>query len=350
MAEPTVLVTGAGGFIGGRVVEVLHLSDRARPRAALRRWASAPRIARFGVDMVLCDVLDRRQLNAALEGVDAVVHCAVGGAEENPLAVRTLLTAAREHGVRRVVCLSTAEVYGDAGGEIDETHPCRPVNDYGRSKLEAEDVCRELGASGIEVVILRPSIVYGPFSRWWTERFADRLLSGRWGLYKGYGEGLCNLIYVDDLVGAIWRALTVPVAAGQTFNVNGPERITWNQYVLALNQGLGLPPLSVIDPRRIKLRSLLLAPLRKSAEIGMAHFGLLVFKVYERFGFTRGFLRGAEKSLRTTPAAQELELYSRTGFYLADKAAEVLGWKPRFDLERGVGLSCQWLRHHGFGI
>ncbi|NJL28803.1 MAG: NAD-dependent epimerase/dehydratase family protein, partial [Thermoanaerobaculia bacterium] len=241
--------------------------------------------------------------------------------------------------------------YGDAGGEIDESHPCHPVNAYGRSKLETEAVCRELGvADGLEVVILRPSIVYGPFSRWWTERFADRLLSGRWGLYKGYGEGLCNLIYVDDLVAAIWRAVRIPAAAGQTFNVNGTERVTWNRYVGALNTGLGLPPLPVVDPRQIKLRSLLLAPLRKAAEIGMAHFGPLVFKVYERFGFTRGLLRGAEKSLRTTPAAQELELYSRTGHYLAGKATEVLGWQPRIDLERGVELSCAWLRHHGYGV
>jgi uncharacterized protein YbjT (DUF2867 family) len=77
----TILVTGAGGFIGGRTVEILHRLGDTEVRAGVRRWSGAARIGRFPVDIVHCDILQPDSIARAVEGVDAVVHCAVGDRE-----------------------------------------------------------------------------------------------------------------------------------------------------------------------------------------------------------------------------------------------------------------------------
>ena len=72
--------------------------------------------------------------------------------------------------------------------------------EYGDSKIDAEKLCFEYLAKGVPITILRPSIIYGPFSNTWVVRTAQRLQSGNWGVFDKYGNGICNLIYVDDLV------------------------------------------------------------------------------------------------------------------------------------------------------
>ena len=342
-----VLVTGAGGFIGGRVVEHLHLGA-ARPIAAMRRWSTAPRLARFGVEIRLCDLLRRDRIADALEDADAIVHCAVGSPEVTIEGTRNLLAAAETRGIRRIVFLSTIEVYGRASGTVREDDECRPRDDYGRSKLEAEALCEDFGRRGGEVVILRPAIVYGPFSRWWTQRVAERLVAGQWAIFPEVADGVCNLIYIDDLVRCIRLCLESEEAVGQVFHVNGPEAPTWNEYARALNAGLGLPPLEPRAARQIRGKSLALAPLRKTAELGLRFFEKQIFGLYERFPPIRGPMRLVEQALRGTPAGQELELYARDAYYDPSRCRELLGFEASTGMAEGVEISCRWLRHHGF--
>src|SRR5262249_18608136 len=147
-------------------------------------------------------------------------------------------------GVRRVVFLSTVAVYGDATGELSEQAVTAPTGSPdGDSKIAAGEGCRAAGTPGLEVVVLRPTIVYGPFSGSWTVEPAQRMIAGTWLLPPDACEGICNLLYVDDLVEATALALKVEGAAGEAFNINGPERVTWNQYFHTLNRAMGLPPL-----------------------------------------------------------------------------------------------------------
>ena len=95
MSRDTILVTGAGGFIGCRVVEFLHLSGWASPRAGVRRWSSAARLGRLPVDIIQCNVTDPAQVATAVEGVDAIVHCAVGDRSVTVDGTRNLLEAAQ---------------------------------------------------------------------------------------------------------------------------------------------------------------------------------------------------------------------------------------------------------------
>src|SRR5258706_7884782 len=110
--DRVILVTGGGGFIGNRFAEVIHLTRFGRVRVGVRTWASAARAARFPVDIVLCNVLDLRQVTAALNDVDVVVHCAVGDERVIVDGTRNVLDAAARARVSRVLHISTAEVYG----------------------------------------------------------------------------------------------------------------------------------------------------------------------------------------------------------------------------------------------
>src|SRR2546425_11294531 len=98
-SDHRVLITGAGGFIGGRVAEVLHASGSAQVRAGVRKWAGAARIGRLPVEIVRCDLADPLQVDAACDGVAAVVHCATATGPGAETKRGNLLEAAYRPGV-----------------------------------------------------------------------------------------------------------------------------------------------------------------------------------------------------------------------------------------------------------
>ena len=346
----TILVTGAAGFIGCRVTEILSATGWANVRAGVRRWSSAARLGRMTVPMIPCDVTDAGQVAAAMEGVSAVVHCAVGPPEVTVDGTRNVLAAAEASGVKRVVHLSTVDVYGGVDGTVNEACPIRRTGiPYGDSKVEAEEACREAMARGVPVTILRPSLVYGPFGANWTVMYADRLAGGEWYLPEQYCQGSCNLLYVDDLVQAILLAISNDAAIGEVFNVNGPGPQTWLEYFRALNDAMGLPPLRPAGPARSRLRASAMMPVRRAAKTVLKHFRKPVMGLAAKSIVVKEAMRGVERMIRQTPATKEFGLYGRTVVYDATRATEVLGYHPEFAMTDGVALTGAWLRHHGYG-
>lgn len=344
-----ILVTGAGGFIGGRVVEVLHHLGRGPVRAGIRRWSSAARIGRFPVEIAQCDLTEPAQIGRALDGVDAVVHCAKGSPEVNVEGTRKLLEAAHKAGVRRMVHLSTIDVYGPVTGEVDESSPLRPTGSpYGDGKIAAERACREAGERGLEVAILRPTLVYGPFSESWTIEWAERLQSPPWMFAADDCGGTCNLVYVDDLVGAVLHALERPGAAGEAFNVNGPERPSWQAYFEALNAALGLPPLRSQSATTSHASAQVMRPVRATAKFLLARFDEPIMALYRRSDLAKRLMKGAEGVIRKAPTPAELGMLRREVSFATRKAQERLGWRPAFPMTDGIAQSAAWLRHHGY--
>jgi nucleoside-diphosphate-sugar epimerase len=133
---------------------------------------------------------------------------------------------------RRVLHVSSSMVYGHiAGGTVDEDAPLVPMNVYGALKLAAEVVARtHLAATRVESVIVRPSAVYGPgeVSRRVVQTFCESALAGLPVTIKGSASELIDFTYVDDLCDGLYRAATVPAAAGETFNMTAgrPHSLT----------------------------------------------------------------------------------------------------------------------------
>jgi len=348
--DRVILITGGSGFIGNRFAEILHLTRFARARVGVRSWAGAARPARFAMDVVPCDVLHPHQVADAMRGVDAVVHCAVGDRTVIVDGTRNVLEAAARADVARVVHLSTAEVYGaSVSGPVDETSPLTTgASAYADAKIDAERLVWEYNSRGLPVTVFRPSIVYGPWSDQWTAALAQRLQSGRWRRYAGYGEGTCNLVYVDDLIAAALASIDSDRTGGLAFNVGGPDVVTWNEYFARFNGAMGLPPLEVHSASRTKASSMVRDAVRGVAQVGLARYSDALMRVYERGGLLAPIMKRTKRWLTTNPSSFELErLYSRKASYSWRKAASVLGYRPAVDLDRGLRLSVDWLRYAG---
>ncbi len=237
--QKTVLVTGGTGFIGGRLVELLHLEHGAQVRVLVKRFGRAmARIGRLPVQLIPGDVSSPADVRAAMHGCDYVFHCAYAneGGEKaqhrvNVGGVQAVLQAARDLQPQRVVHVSTMAVYGqNPAPELTENAPYGVTGDpYGRTKRQAEVWARTYSARhNLPLSIIQPAIVYGPYGGAWTYGPLRRLRTHNLYLPR-YGQGICNLVYVDDVVNAMLLCATHPAALGERFLVSGAA-ITWAEF------------------------------------------------------------------------------------------------------------------------
>ena len=254
-----ILVLGAGGFVGQRIIAALAAGRAAggvtTPIAALRRPLAG--IDGDSVDHVVLDATDTFALRAALDGVDAVVNCVAGSTAAIRDSARALAAAA---GHRRIIHLSSMTVYGTATGLVAEDAPLLgDLGTYGAAKVDAE---RMLSTGN--TVMLRPGCVYGPTSPLWTTRIAGLLAQGRIGDLGPAGTGISNLVDVEDVARAVMAALSLP--APGAFNLALRDCPSWNGYFQALARALDLP-CPAIPAWRLWAERWLLAPPIKLVEL-----------------------------------------------------------------------------------
>jgi NADH dehydrogenase len=228
-----ILVTGGTGFIGPRVVHALR--ERDRPVRALVRdpgGRSATTLAAWGAELVQGDMTDRESLRRAVEGSEAVVHLVAirqGSGEQFRRVMedgtRELVAAAKEAGVKRFVLMS-------ALGTSEETKDLVP---YYHAKWEEEQT---VGGSGLEHVIFRPSFVFArdggilP-----TFRRLARLSPVT--PIIGSGEQRIQPIWIEDLAAYFAQSVDKAEAANRTFELGGPDAVSWNEFWARLKRALG---------------------------------------------------------------------------------------------------------------
>ena len=345
----TIFITGADGFIGGRIAERLFLENLAKVKAGVKDWLGAARIGRFPIEIVKCDVLsDVKNLVELIKGTDTVIHCAYGNKLVNERGTENLLNASLKAGIKRFIYFSTVEVYSGASGEISELTPLKySGNEYADSKINAEKIVREYQKKGLPITILRPTMVYGPFCRVWTINVAERLLSGNWKLSPKF-NGFCQPVYVDDMVDAVLAALNSDKAVGESFNVGNPQVLTWADFFKEFNNALGLLPLKIQNSGLLRIKTLFIHPIRKTAAHIAKNYLNLIKKICSKHPFLKSTARKIESFLKTSTTKNELSLYERKAIYITEKAYQILGYRPCFDLKRGLQLTSAWLRHNGY--
>jgi uncharacterized protein YbjT (DUF2867 family) len=235
-----VLVTGGTGFVGPAVVRAI-VGAGHDVRALARTEKSAATAGALGAEPFLGDVTEAASLPPALEGVDAVVHLVAirqGKPEDFQRIMvggtRDLIAAAKAAGIKRFVLMS-------ALGTTDETKDEVPY--YG-AKWEQERMLRE---SGLEHVIFRPSFVFSRDGGILTT-FKKLAKLAPVTPIIGSGEQRIQPIWIDDVGAYFARSLDEPAAANRTFELGGPDQVSWNEFWARLKKALGVRRPSIHMP------------------------------------------------------------------------------------------------------
>ena len=267
------LVTGGAGFIGSHIASAL-MSSGARVRI-LDDLSTGHRenLEEIGgdIDFIEGSVADEQLLNKALDGVELIFHEAaipsVPRSVESPRQTHiasvdgtfSLLVAARDQKVRRVVYAASSSAYGDQPTlpKSEQMLP-DPLSPYAVAKLVGEYYCQVFTrVYGLETVSLRYFNVFGPRQDPGSQysgvvsRFISSLLSNERPVIYGDGEQSRDFTYIDNVVFANLRAAEAQDAAGKVINVANGERITLNQLLAELKDLTGKPDVTAeyLDPR-----------------------------------------------------------------------------------------------------
>ncbi|MBK9967250.1 MAG: NAD-dependent epimerase/dehydratase family protein [Holophagales bacterium] len=250
-ARPTVLVTGATGFLGGRLTAAL-VSRGYRVRALSRRTSGLDALERLGVEVVRGDLADQLSLVRAANGVGLVFHAAGRVSDWGPRdaflranaeGTRNVVAACQQAGVRRLVHLSSLTVLGlprDGRVISEETPPALPASGdfYTESKLAGERSVREAhGLHGLSTTVVRPGAIWGPGDPNVVPRIVRLLRRGAMPYVSG-GRNLLGLSYVDNLVLGLILAGQTDAAAGQLYHVTDGEEITAHEAIDAIADAL----------------------------------------------------------------------------------------------------------------
>ena len=307
-----VAVTGASGFVGQRIVE--DLARRGHVAIGVVRGPLAPPARAVG------DIGSQTDWMLALEGVEVVVHCAARAhvmheRATDPLpryravnveGTRRLAEQAARHGVRRLVYLSSVKAAGERsapGRPLKVSDPAAPEDAYGISKREAEVALLEVGAAtGLETVIIRPPLVYGPGVKGNFLRLMGAIARG-WPLPLGAFDNRRSMVSLANLTDFISLCVESPSADGRTFFVSDGEDLSSKSLARRLGVALDRPA------RLLPVPGAVLS--------------------------TLGQVTGKAAEIERLVGSLQVDLaYSR----------ELLGWSPPQTVDQGLRETADWFR------
>jgi nucleoside-diphosphate-sugar epimerase len=281
-----------------------------------------------GLEIHRCDIADRAAVEAALSGVDRVLHCAArtgpwGPEDEyertNVRAVETLVRIASATGVRRVVHVSSITVHGnDVRGEADESTPLRAEpNPYSRSKVAAERLLqRMIREGGAPVTIVRPGWIYGPRDMASFARIARMVEGGRMTII-GNGENHLPLIYVRDAARGIVLAGEAAQAEGRCYLLVNDDRVTQREFLAAIAGELGVPAPDRSLPYALALTA---------------------------GGLAEGLGRLARRRRPPPVMRYGVQLLGGENSFIISRARHELDFSPLIGVAEGVRRSVEWYR------
>lgn len=372
--DKKVLITGASGFIGCRLAEVLTLKYQCKVKSAVNNPNNASRLSRLKTELVELDITDKYSVNNAILDCDIVIHCAVGTAYGDDALVekvtvggtKNLLDAALANNVDRFIHISSLAVTAIEKADllIDEDVTYTDSKDlYPRTKREAEKLVKAYAAKGLAAFILRPTNVYGPYSPLFKVGAGYQLLENGLSMSSASANSPINAVFIDNLVAAILCTIKADksLANGQHFFINDDDDTSYQtfyeDFANTFNQ-----PLEIEE--ETSTTEQLNQPPRAPSEIKQL-FKSPQFKQFLKFvhdlpkmGYLPRKLLGlapsVEKAFRDTspviykakpesPVPAFIEA-STTQLVSSAKLKSELGYKPVFSSEKARAMMIAWLK------
>lgn len=335
----TVLVTGAAGFIGSHLVDSLS-ADGIPVRALILPGSDFSNLKESGAEIVYGDIRNPAGLRMAMQNISVVYHLAalsrhdakICDAEYHAVNVegtRNILESAAAAGIRRVVFTGTIEAVGLSrdGKPLTEDTPQNPRNIYGRTKLEAEKLVRAFNLrQGVETVVVRPPMTYGPREMLLLTRIFKLIEKGFYPLI-GSGRALTDFCYVKNQVQGI-RLAADRGRPGEVYFISDERPYAFEEIIDTIAAAIGVrlwkPHIPIPLARSMGLTLEMLAKVLR--------FYPFIIPQTGRPPFSR-------KSVAWLSASRL--------FVDISKARRELGYTPAYDLARGVCETVQWYRQMG---
>jgi nucleoside-diphosphate-sugar epimerase len=325
---PTVLVTGATGFLGGHLARRLASDSDTEVRVLVRRNSNSASLRDLGVEVVIGDLKDRATLRSAVSEVNTVYHVAASYRTENlprkdmwrtnVKGTQDLLEVSEEAGAQRFVHCSSVGVHGSVENPpATEESLLNPGDYYQQSKAEGEILARDFGKNrSLPVVVFRPAGIYGPEDL----RFLKLFKAIKSGVFRmiGSGEVLYHMVYVEDLVDGILLCGASEQATGEVFILASERPYTLNSITKAIAETLGVE----LSSFRIPATPVYLASML--CEFACRPFGIHP-PLYRR----------------------RVDFFRKTRAFSIEKAQRVLEFSPQVGLEEGLRRTADWYREKG---
>jgi nucleoside-diphosphate-sugar epimerase len=324
------LVTGASGFLGGHLTELLTAKG-LEVVAMVRKTSDTSLLDTLGLEKRVADLTDPQSLRTAVRGVDVVIHLAAyytfHGKNEvydrvTVQGTKNMLDACLKEGVTRFIYCSSTEAIGAVHDvPADEDHPPNPQYEYGRSKLRAEYTIREY-VGMLETTIIRPSGIYGPrnlddISYYFITSCMKNSLPTR--ILIEHGSAVVQFVHVKDVAQSFYLALTNANSIGKTYFISEDKWHTYREVYEIISKITGRRP-PTFNLSRPAAKTLI--------------YPVFIAKLV--FG---------EWSFLWDPKTVDAVTSNRA--YSIEKARTELGYSPEYSLESGLKETIQWYRDSG---